>query len=122
MRWNGTDITGVPTLIYHDELITSTDNVITDPDGEGSLICSSVAQTTVSWMSIRGSNATTQSNGNFKQTRAAGPPSLSQLTLGSDPITTPRTDTVSNGLWSCCANGAHLYVGLYGRIASKTIV
>ena len=116
MRWNGTDITGVPTLIYHDELVTSTDNVITDPDGQGSLICSSVAQTTVSWVSVSGSTTVTHSNGNFKQTRAAGPPSLSQLTLGGDPITTPRTDVAANGLWSCSASGTQLHVGLYGRV------
>ena len=116
MRWQGRDITGVPTLIYHDELVTSTDNVITDPDGQGSLICSTVAQTTVSWMSVPGSAIVTHSNGNFKQTRAAGPPSLSQLTLGALPFTTPRTDTAANGLWSCSAGGTRLCVGLYGRV------
>ena len=121
MRWQGTDITGVPTLIYHDELIISTDNVITNPDGQGSLICSSVAQTTVSWMHVNGRTATTNSNGNFKQTRAAGPPSLSQLTLGGVPITTTRTDAVTNGLWSCSASGTRLHVGLYGRVQGKLL-
>ncbi len=115
MRWQGRDITGVPTLIYHDQLVSSIDNVITDPDGQGSLICSSVAQTSVSWMTAFNTAVATNSNGNFKQTRAAGPPSLSQLTLGGAPITTPRTDTATNGLWSCSASGTQLHVGLYGR-------
>ena len=116
MRWNGTDITGVPTFIYHDELLTTNDSMITDPDGQGSLICRFEMQTTVYWSVVHGDPVSNATNGNFIQTRATGPPSLSRVALNSiRPITTPRTDDFTNGLWFCSANGMRLHVGLYGR-------
>ena len=119
MRWNGTDITGVPTLIYHDELITSTDDVITDPDGQGSLICYSTAGTVV-WVLVPTTAVPTKNTGNFKQTKNNN---SSQLTLGGVPLTQQRTDAVTNGLWSCRASTTQslprLFVGLYGRVQGK---
>ena len=91
---------GVPTLIYHDELNTS-------------LICTSTIND-VTWMNVHGDVVVTHNNGNFKQGRL---PHLSLLLLGGLPITTPRTDTFSNGLWFCREKGTQrsVHVGLYGR-------
>ena len=54
MRWNGTDITGIPTLIYHDELLFS-NGPITDPFGPGRLICEIQEDTPVTWEFVDGS-------------------------------------------------------------------
>ena len=45
VTWNGTDITGRPTLIYHDEVVAinySAPPTIVNPNGLGGLICSSI--------------------------------------------------------------------------------
>ena len=112
MRWNGTDITGVPTFIYHDELLLiSKDSMITNPDENGSLIC-----TITRWFVTGGKPVTTGFNGNFIQREVAGPPTLFQVALNSlHPITTPRTNATTNGLWFCRTSVTRLYVGLYGR-------
>ena len=116
MRWNGTVITGVPTFLYHDELLTSSADTITDPDGQGSLICRSETQTTVNWFTPINSPVATTDVGNFIQARATGPPSLSRVTLNRPFEVFPRVDAVTNGLWSCTANGMPtLSVGIYGR-------
>ncbi len=118
MRWNGTDITGIPTMIYHDELITSQDDAIADPDGSGSLICSFVAWLDIDWFGVTDAagDITTGNGGNFKQRKERGPPSLSQL-IQSNPVSNPRGDDNTNGLWYCSISGmTPLYVGLYSRI------
>ncbi len=115
MWWNGTDITGIPILIYHDELITSQDDAITDINGPGSLACRFIAWLDINWFGVTDAagNITT---GNFKQRKERGPPSLSQL-IQSIPVPNPRGDNSTNGLWYCSISGmTPLYVGLYGRI------
>ena len=119
MTWNGTDITGLPTLIYHDELITST-GPITYPYGPGRLVCrlDNEEATQVQWFHANGNRVTTQTNGNFIQTRSSGPPIISRLSMNI-PISSPRTDSLTNGLWFCRANNKTLYVGLYSRIPGE---
>ena len=116
MRWNGTDITGIPTFIYHDELATSIGN-ITDPNGQGSLICSSVAQTTIVWKRVDEVNVNFHNKGSFQQ---IGSPNLSQLALGNGFNSTPRIESFINGLWCCTTSGARLHVGIYTRVPGKT--
>ncbi len=118
MWWNGTDITEIPTLIYHDELITSQDNAITNINGPGSLACRFIAWLDINWFGVTDAagDITTGNDGNFKQRKERGPPSLSQLTQ-SVPVSTPRWDDNTNGLWYCSISGmTPLYVGIYGRI------
>ena len=120
MRWNGTDITGQLTFIYHDELIISGDDIITNRNGPGSLICSSETQTTVLWHFTDGRifNAVD----NFKQTAEPGPPSVSQLTqfIVSANVS---LDPATNGMWYCSTTeGLRLHVAIYGRVAGQILV
>ena len=129
IRWNGTDITGIPTLIYHDELITSIDNLITDPNGAGSLICSSVNETVLYWITTNNFNALrpAYTSGYFKQTRehrGSAPPSLTQLSLCLPLPDPPLMSSDLNGLWSCrdfAIPGENLgpHVGVYSRAPGK---
>ena len=118
MRWNGTDITNVPTFIYQDELIRSRDDIITDPDGPGSLICVSSAQTLLDWFMVFG---TINEFDNFQETYEQGPPSVSQLTQSIPIVDPPRRDADTNGLWRCeASNGSPtLYVGIFGRFEGE---
>ena len=116
MRWNGTDITNVPTVIFHEELLVSNygDDVIPDPDGPGSLICSSETVANVTWLFPAAAIATVGVD-SFRQRRETGPPTLAQLTRSNyaDRIG-PRNDPHANGLWRCEAEGVPtLDVGLY---------
>ena len=126
MTWNGTDITNIPTFIYHDEL---TDNLFfTDPNGPGSLVCTSVGLRNVLW-----AYPTDDSNigilidnsQNFVHSRLGGeslPPIRSRLSRNpNNPITTPRTDERANGLWRCSEQyvGSVLHVGIYARVPGE---
>ena len=118
MRWEGKDVTPYnPVFIYHDELINSTDDVITDVDGPGSLVCISTTQARVDWLGVTDSFGvvTTGNEGNFKQTQVIGLPSLSQLTLSQPFSDSPRSDPGTNGLWSCSIPGQRLFVAIYAR-------
>ena len=130
MRWNGSDITGIPTFIFHDELVDGLDQLSSPPttpevDGPGRLVCRSETQATINWLLANGVPVTTSSNGNFVQRRfSTGAPSYSRMGIGVplDPIFV-RTDDVTNGLFSCNASGmTTLYVGLYGRDASEQLL
>ena len=115
MRWNGTNITGVPTFIYHDELATRTDGTIS-PDGPGSLICSIPANISVTWSLVNDIPVSFLATRSFHQIQKVETPSLSQLALGSGGH--PRSESFVNGLWFCRTSGARLYVGIYARSAT----
>ena len=119
MRWNGIDITRVPTLIYHDELIAGTPgaSLNPDPDGPGVLSCSSTSGTTIEWHFVD---------------RMINPSSTGNILLRVDTmksqvlqnINSPlaaggRQDVFFNGLWSCTQGGTRLHVGLYNRLPGK---
>ena len=94
MRWNGTDITVRTDIIYHDELIASSDNEITDPDGPGSLICSSASRARVDWLGVTDSlgSVPTGNEGTFRQTLSMGIPSLSRLSRVPNPNVSTTQD------------------------------
>ena len=122
MRWNGTDITGVPTFIYHDELIAGTPgaNLAPDPDGPGVLSCTSASgTTTVNWNSIDRAIDPTITTGNILLRIGTMRSQLLQNAYNPFP-TGGRQETLFNGLWSCMPlNGARLHVGLYFRSSSE---
>ena len=110
MRWNGVNITGIPTFIYHDELGSGN---ISDLDRQGSLICSSAANSSVFWQRVDEVNVNFHNRGSFQQIER---PSFSQLALGlAFTAATPRTESFVNGLWPCTGSGARLHVGIYAR-------
>ena len=126
MTWNGTDISDVPTFIYHDEL--------TDKPGfneSGTLLCISRVPSGVFWsyadnrgivLSDRSQNFLHLQSGNLSD-----PPIQARLSRNpSNPITTPRTDRRANGLWRCFEHkgptyiiGPLFYVGLYARVPGE---
>ena len=121
--WNGTNITGVPTFIYHDELInrSSFNNV---SDGPGRLICRSETLRLVRWLYVNGNIVQPAPNLNlyFDQTMEnTSDASLSQLSLSS--TFSQRKSSTTSGLWLCgpsqmrlCGFQMRLYVGLFARI------
>ena len=122
MMWNGTDITRIPTFIYHDELLTGTGPISFFVPG--TLVCYSTNMIRIEWEFVENghyvSTSTTGENQNFFQRITVGTiASFSRLsTLGS--ITTPSTDPALNGLWRCGPDGGPtLHVGLYGRVQGK---
>ncbi len=115
IRWNGADITGIPTLIYHDELITNANNILSDDvvDGPGSLICrSEVMVAEIIWE--RADSIILfplSSNFVFAQVNTTGPPSLSQLSIRATDNERPN-----NGLWQCMGTAMPtVHVGVYSR-------
>ncbi len=121
MRWNGTDITGVPTFIYHDELLFQT-GVLTDINAPGRLVCVFPTETTVTWERVDGSSISSSTRDRdefFQRRQTSAPPSVSRLTTTQHfSRTTPLTDSRFNGLWTCRANAVpadRLHVGLYAR-------
>ena len=121
MTWNGTDITGVPTFIYHDELFRGT-GPITDPDGPGRLICRSLTQTAqpVRWLDVSGSivrDLHSQSSAFFQRRKTLSNVELSRLSLSTTYTIMRRANT--SGLWICGPPGMRVYVGLYARVEGK---
>ena len=115
MRWNGTDITRVPTFIFHDELIAGNATLPPDPDGPGVLSCSSASgTTTINWNFVdriiipAGTGSIIlKNNGTIKS---------QVLQNESRPLPTGgRPEAFLNGLWSCTQGGTRLHVGLYFR-------
>ena len=122
MRWNGTNITGVPTFIYHDELTAGTPNtnLAPDPDGPGVLSCSSdTIQTTapINWhfvdRRIDPANTTRGFLLRLESTRSQVLQDIVHLQTGG------RQEAFLNGLWSCTQDGARFHVGLYSRSSSE---
>ena len=126
MTWNGTDISDVPTLIYHDEL--------TDKpgfDGSGTLLCTSRRSLSVSWSypdNIEiGLSDSSQSFLHLQSGNLGDPPIRARLSRNpSNPITTPRTDRRANGLWRCFQHkgpkyslGSPIHVAIYARVPGE---
>ena len=124
MTWNGTDITGVPTLIYHDELL-SYNGPNNHPDAPGRLLCISRTPRPIYWSYPTDASRIPllDTSDNFFHRRGGSNPVLSRLSRNSEnPITTPRTDQRANGLWRCNENnGPTLYVGLYARVPGEPL-
>ena len=119
MRWNGTDITGIPTFIYHHELIAGLpdEDLLPDPDGPGVLSCSATFGT-ISWNFVDRMINPEQLIGNFKLRLGRARSQVLQnanhrLEVGK------RTEAFLNGLWSCEQGGTRLYVGVYARSSSE---
>ena len=119
MLWNGTNITGVPTLIYHDELYPNDREY--DPNGPGSLTCR-VEGPLVRWFmtdgNFPGNDFTTirRNTQNLSWARLARVPSLlTAVEAAENPI--------YNGLMICRDNSdtrnTHYHVGLYARDPGK---
>ncbi len=119
MWWNGTEITGIPTLIYHDELVIST-SIVTDPNGPGHLICRSETQEVVDWLDVHDNSVTTETSGNFFQQRMTTTGlALSRLSQNI-PFSLPIVrDVRTSGLWACGTSNSLQYVGLYARLLGK---
>ena len=124
MRWNGTDITGVPTFIYHDELIAGAPNtsLAPDPDGPGVLSCSSETiqtTTTINWhLTVDHMIDPENITGNFLLRLGS---MRSQVLQNEDSLfpTGGRSEYFFNGLWSCTQDGTRVHVGLYSRPSSE---
>lgn len=120
MMWNGTVITSdTPTLIFHDELFSST-GPITNSIGPGRLICTSQTPSIVYWAYTTSNSRITagDTTDNFFHQREGTDPVVSRLSLNPDnPITTTQaTDQRINGLWRCNEdNWPTIYVGIYAR-------
>ena len=120
MRWNGVDITRVPTLIYHDELIAGLagSSMDADPDGPGVLACSSASGTsTINWNFVD-RMANPAGTGNFILRIGTMRSQLLQ-NVNSPLPAGGRPEALLNGLWSCTQGGTRLHVGLYNRIPGK---
>ncbi len=118
VRWNGTDITGIPTLIYHDELYTG-NGPITDPDGPGRLICnSSLSLPLFFWRSADGFGIGSLTP-NFDQIKQIVVlTNMSRLSVTA-PFVAPNFNERFNGLWECYSGGFHVHVGIYARAGSE---
>ena len=129
MTWNGTNITNIPTFIYHDELTDEDISNKTDINGPGILVCTSVALRDISWAHPTYSSSIdlTDNTQNFLHSRlgsVSAPPIHSLLSRNPDnPIVTPRTDEPANGLWRCSeSSGPVLHVGIYARVPGEFII
>ena len=125
MRWNGTLITSnIPTLIYHDELLSTT-GPITDPNGPGSLICESETAT-LFWAYPTDSGritagGTTDTFFHRREGSTSNPPVVSRLSR-NPANNTLRTGQQENGLWRCNEqNGPSIYVGIYARVPGRVL-
>ena len=121
MRWNGTDITGVPTFIYHDELITGPPgaNLAPNPDGPGVLSCSTgIGALAINWHFVDRMINPASMGGNILLRIGTRMRTRTQVLQNeNNPFPTGgRQDAFLNGLWSCTQN---LYVGLYFRSSSE---
>ena len=117
VTWNGTTVDG-PELIYHDELLLTTNDTITDVDGPGRLVCRSALSSTLTWHLTDSRPVLVEGMGMFRQTRQTGSPSLSRL---STTLSALRTEPLTNGLWFCDSDveSTRVYVGLFARAPSK---
>ena len=129
MFWNGTNITTIPTFIYHDEL-TDSHSAFTDPFAPGHLVCRSATPLLMHWS--RSADESRLSDQEFSlpfiHTRRGReihrPPIYSRLSQNPDsPITisNPATESEWNGLWRCNEfdRPEILYVALYARVPGK---
>ena len=120
MTWNDTDISDVLTFIYHDEL--------TDKpgfSGPGTLLCISRQIREVFWSYPDGSRVmlsnTSQNFLHLQLGHQLDAPIRARLSRNPDnPITTPRTDELANGLWQCHERkGPTYHVGIYARVPGE---
>ena len=117
MRWNGTDITRVPTFIYHDELIAGPPgaSLASDPDGPGVLVCcSGSSETTINWNFVDRMVDPVTTTGNILLRIGT----MRSQVLQNENNRLPsggRPEAFLNGLWSCTQGGTRLHVGLYNR-------
>ena len=120
LRWNNTDITGIPTFIFHDELITGFPDTTlpSDSDGPGVLSCSSASGTTTIIWHYVDRQISVSAFGNFILRRGTMRSQLLQNANNRLP-TGGRPEAFLNGLWSCEQGGTRLHVGLYGRFSSE---
>ena len=123
MRWNGTDITGIPTLIYHDEL-TNYYGSITDPNGPGRLICNtSFPLNEVNWLHPNRNGAASLGwHGPFLQKKETGLlTNIIRLSNYNEPFIAPNINPMYNGLWYCARYEDRVHVGIYGRAGSELL-
>ena len=92
MTWNGTDITGVPTFIYHDELVTGT-TPISDPNGPGRLICRSSSSIEIHWAFVR-NGYRVSTTGNTETVTLLNSNSLSLTSGYANPELQPDTGNI----------------------------
>ena len=125
VTWRGNNITGIPTLIYHDEVETvtySSPPTLSHPNGPGGLLCSSTVGP-ISWWP---GNGLINSPGPFDTNRDDR--LIYQIipdgNLMAQIVNDGRTDVdisgtnFHNGLFSCRRNGdtsAAVPVGFYAR-------
>ena len=123
VTWNGTDITGRPTLIYHDEVVSinySSPPTIVNPNGLGGLICSSIDTVgPIAWHPGDGSTVIFDYNIRERIIYQIIPSGnlTAQIVRDGRSHDIPRT-SYHNGLFTCRWNGDILTavpVGFYQR-------
>ena len=119
VTWNGTDITGIPTLIYYDEVkvvMYSPPPTLSNPNGPGGLLCNSTSPS-IAWWIRNGSTtiefATNKSMRIFYQIIPSGNLMAQFVRDGSN-----LTSNGHDGLLTCRQNGdisTAVPVGFYTR-------
>ena len=119
VTWRGNNITGIPTLIYHDEVETVmySSPQLRNPNGPGGLLCNSTVGPIAWW----GGDGTSSFDTNIhdKQIYQIMPSGnlMAQIVRGGRNVDISRFD-VNNGLFTCRRNGdisTAVPVGFYHR-------
>ena len=126
VTWRGNDITGIPTLIYHDEVtaINYTVPALRDPNGPGGLLCNSTVGP-IAWWPGNGRTELFDTNMLGKQIYQIIPSG----NLTAQIVRDGRSNELDlskypfhNGLFTCRRNGdisTAIPVGFYYRHGSR---
>ena len=127
VTWRGNNITGIPTLIYHDEVETviySTPPTPSNPNGNGGLLCSSTV-TPIAWWAGDGRSSfdTNIINRQIYQIIPSGNLTAQIVNDGRSNEVDLTMHTYHNGLFTCRWNGdisTAVPVGFYYRRGGVT--
>ena len=128
VTWRGNNITGIPTLIYHDEVETfmySPPPTLINPNGSGGLLCSSTVGP-IAWHPGDGRMQPFDTNINGRQIYQTIPSGNLVAQIVNDGRSNEVDLTGSNyhnGLFTCRRNGdisTAIPVGLYYRRGGAT--
>ena len=125
VTWKGNNITGIPTLIYHEEVETVTYNpppTLSNPNGPGGLLCNSTVGP-IAWWPGNGAMTGFAKNREMRQIYQIIPSGnlMAQIVNDGRNEDISRFD-VDNGLFTCRRNGdisTAVPVGFYKRSGRK---